>query len=76
MEEVDIMIDRLPRLYMKAGGDVPLRGIVVKGRVVGFMADVEVQQRYMNTTQGNVEAVYCGLFVLMVGLSLSIMMLR
>src|SRR3990167_5780690 len=40
------------------GGDVALKGVNVRGRLHGLMAEVEVEQTYVNPQETNIEAIY------------------
>lgn len=40
------------------GGDVALKGVKVRGRLHGLMAEVEVEQSYVNPQKTNIEAIY------------------
>ena len=41
-----------------SGNPVPLQGVAVRGRLSGTLASVEVEQRYRNPLDHNIEAVY------------------
>ena len=40
------------------GDSVALKGVSVRGRLHGFMAEVEVEQHYVNPKKTNIEAIY------------------
>lgn len=40
------------------GGDVALKGVKIRGRLHGLMAEVEVEQSYANPQKTNIEAIY------------------
>lgn len=40
------------------GGEVALKGVKVHGRLHGLMAEVEVEQKYINPQDTNIEAIY------------------
>jgi cell division protein FtsZ len=50
--------ENLAILKDKQGRDVALKGVIVRARLHGLMADVEVEQLYQNPHNTNIEAVY------------------
>src|SRR3989338_10890183 len=42
----------------RKGGDVALKGVKVRGRLHGLIAEVEVEQSYANLQETNIEAIY------------------
>lgn len=45
-------------LVDRAGRAIPLKGVSARARLEGVFAEVEVEQRYENTSTDNIEAVY------------------
>lgn len=50
--------ENLAILKDRKGGDVALKGVKIRGRLHGLMAEVEVEQTYANPQNTNIEAIY------------------
>lgn len=55
--EEDVFVGVVPGIYAK-DAMLPLRSMVVKATVFDFVADVELTQRFVNSSETAIEAVY------------------
>jgi hypothetical protein len=52
--------EQLAILKDRSGGEIALKGVTAHARLNGLLAEVEVEQSYLNPQDTNIEAVYTG----------------